>query len=232
MKELGPFLGAGLAVLVAVAVAVTAFVVLRLRLARVADALGGDVRWCRVRGTRGGREFSYCTGGQHQRPALSLLELPVEHELVVLPRDGRLRWQRHGLEHAVAGIEPAFDRAVAVFSDDQEFARALFARPEARRAVTTLLEGSRDKLVLQRRRASLMLGRPCWAGRSPERLTAGLDRLVELYPHLIAAARVAPAARDTLRRRVRRVAPVAAPIVAALIVAAAAIVPALMKHWG
>jgi hypothetical protein len=232
MKELAPLLWAGLAAVVAVAVAVTAFVVLRLKLARVADALGAEVRWCRLRGTRGGREFSYCTGSQHQRPALSLLDLPTEHELVVLPRDGRLRFRRAGLEHEVAGIEPAFDRAVAVFSDDQEFARALFARPEARRAATGLLEGTRDKLVLQRRRASLVLGRPCWSGRSPERLSAGLDRLVELYPQLTAAARVAPAARDTLRRKLRRIVPVAAPIVAALIVAAAAIVPALLKHLG
>src|SRR5262245_54246867 len=99
MKELTPILAVGLTVGLALAVAVTAFVLMRLRLARLADALGADVTWCRVRGTRGGRAFSYCTGSQHQRPALSLLDLPLEHELVALPRDGRLRLRRRGLEH-------------------------------------------------------------------------------------------------------------------------------------
>jgi len=232
MKELTPFLAVGLAMGIAIAVAVAAIVFVRLRLSRVADALGADLTWCRVRGTRGGRDFSYCTGSQHKRPTLSLLDLPMAHELVVLPRDGRLRFRRAGLEHEVAGFEPAFDRAVAVFSDDQEFARALFARPEARHAVAALLEGTRDRLVLQRKRASLVLGRPCRRSSSPERLSAGLDRLVELYPHLTAAAGSAPAARETLRRRLRRVMPVVAPIVAALIAAVAAIVPVLMKHMG
>jgi hypothetical protein len=226
MKLLAPFLAVG----VALAVAIAAFVFVRLRLARVADALGGDVTWCRVRGTRGGRPFSYCTGNQHQRPALSLLDLPMTHELVALPR-GTRRIRRHQLEQEVAGIGPAFDRAVAVFSDDHEFARALFARPEARRAVAGLLEGTRDRLVLQRQRASLVLGRPC-RSRQPEKLSAGLDRLVELYPHLTAAARAAPAARETLRRRLRRVLPVAAPIVAALAVAVATLVQALVHHGG
>ena len=231
MKELTPFLAVGVAVAVAVAVAFLAILVVRLRLARVAEALGADVSWCRVRGTRAGRAFSYCTGSQHQRPSLSLLDLPVTHELVALPR-GTRRIRRSQLEQEVAGIEPAFDRAVAVFSDDHEFARSLFARPEARRAVTGLLEGSRDRLVLQRQRASLVLGRPCWRSRSPERLAAGLDRLVELYPHLTAAERTAPAARDTLRRRMRRVLPVAAPIVAALAVAVASIVQVLVhRGW-
>ena len=232
MKELTPFLAVGLAMGIAIAVAVAAIVFVRLRLTRVADALGADLTWCRVRGTRGGRDFSYCTGSQHKRPTLSLLDVPTAHELVVLSRDGRLRFRRAGLEHEVAGFEPAFDRAVAVFSDDHEFARALFARPEARRAVTGLLEGSRDRLVLQRQRASLVLGRPCSRSRSPERLAAGLDRLVELYPHLTAAERTAPAARDTLRRRMRRVLPVAAPIVAALAVAVASIVQVLVhRGW-
>jgi|GEM_PF-5097431 len=236
MKELAPFLimGLGLATAVALIFAV------RLRLGRLAEALGADVRWCGIRGQRAGHEFKYWAGSQHSRPQLSLLEVPVGHELIVLSRACAGRFgARVGLEREVAGIEPGFDSKLAVFSEDEEFARALFARPEARRAAVALLDGTRDRLALQRRRLSLVVGRGCgWraarraCGERTERLNAGLDRLVELLPLLAPAARAAPEPRETGRRRLRRMMPAIGMLLASLAIGVAMLVEALATKGG
>jgi hypothetical protein len=239
VKELAPYLALGFGL----ALAVVLLFVVRMRLGRLAEALGAEVSWCRLSGRRGGHDFSYCQGSQHSRPRLSLLEMPVGHELAVLSRAcaGRLG-ARAGLERELAGIEPGFDAAVAVFSEDEEFARALFARPEARRATMALLEGTRDRLLLQRHRLSLVIGRGAcgWrlvgvrgtCGERTKRLSAGLDRLVELAPLVSEAAKRAPEPRESWRRSARRFMPAAGAIGAALAIAVALLVKALVERGG
>jgi hypothetical protein len=189
MKELAPFLAVGAAVAVAIAVAVTAIVLLRLRLTRVADALGADLTWCRVRGTRGGREFSYCTGSQHQRPALSLLDLPrrTSWSTAATPP---LAARRSG--EVAASIRPSIARWPC---SPTTRVRAGGLRAARRGAVTGLLQGARDKLVLQRQRVA-RAGRSCWRGRRRAAI-GGLDRLVELAAPHRGGARRAGGARDS-----------------------------------
>ncbi len=236
MKELLPLLALGLVL----ALAAVLVGVLRVRLGRLAEALGADLTWRGFAGRRADRSFSYCSGGQYSRPRISVLEVPADHALVALSRDAAGRFgARAGLEREVAGLEPRFDAAVAVFSADEAFVRTLFARPEARRTVAALLEGSRDRLVLADRCLALelcssagrRLGLPLRC-RSAEQLSAGLDRLIELAPHVAEVARRAPEPRVTWRRKLRYVGPAIGAIVAALCVAAAVIFGSLAERGG
>ena len=236
-----------LMMVLALAFAAFMIVTMRLRLARLAEALGAEVTWRGLSGQRRGQPFRYCSGGKNKRPRLSVLDVPVGHELAALSsKSAGCFGARWGLEQEVAGIETAFDGEVAVFSEDEEFARALLARPEARRLVTELVQGSRDKLVIAEERVALELGRGWRRGRdgglgalfsaggcsqSPERLSAGIDRLVALVPLVAEAARRAPEPVGTWRRWLRRNAPWALPIGMALLVAVGVVLQAwLMKH--